>query len=100
MERNVSEIAEDTPIRRKANILDAEVDGEIVALDVEGGECYGLNSVASEVWMHLVNQTSVSQMCQQLTEKFEVPEHVCRHEVLQLVRRLDDDGLIELGGPN
>lgn len=90
-------ITESTPIRRKPNLLDAEVDGEIVALDVEAGDCYGFNSVASAVWNCLAEVTSIEAICTRLCEEFDVAEPVCRKEVEDLIDRLNNDGLIMTG---
>ena len=90
----MGEITDSTPIRRKANLFDAEVDSEVVALDVEGGDCYGFNVVASAVWNRLSDQTSVTQICSELCQEFDVSEAVCHEEVLSLVKRLADDGLV------
>ncbi len=92
-------ITESTPIRRKPNLLDAEVDGEIVALDVEAGDCYGFNSVASAVWNCLEDVTSIDAICAHLCGEFDVPEKVCRSEVVGLIKRLNDDGLIMASEP-
>ena len=40
----------ETVVTRIGGVLEAEVDGEVVALDIEKGTCYGLNKVGSRVW--------------------------------------------------
>lgn len=93
-EHHVGEIIQSTLIRRKPNLLDAAIDEEVVALDVEGGECYGFNAIASAVWEKLSEETSVQDICRDLQREYDVTEEVCRDQVLRLVRRLDHDGLI------
>lgn len=90
----MSTIAADTRIRRKPNLLDAEVQGEIVSLDVAGGDCYGFNSVASRVWTELENETTIEDICLALLEEFDVSQIDCREAVTNLINRLHNDGLV------
>ena len=41
---------ENTRMIRCQDLLEADVNGEIVALHIEKGQCYGLNEVGSRVW--------------------------------------------------
>lgn len=90
----MSTIEADTRIRRKQNLLDAEVEGEIVALDIEGGDCYGFNQVASEIWDLLKDDTSINEICRSMMQDFDVSEDQCRSGVEALIRRLESDGLV------
>lgn len=90
----MSTIALTTPIRRKANVVGAEIQGEIVALDIEGGDCYGFNQVASTVWESLERTTTIDAICALLGEQFDVEEDRCRDEVVALINRLAQDGLV------
>ena len=91
----VSAITPTTLIRRKSNVVGAEIQGEVVALDIEGGDCYGFNPVASAVWELLEHTTTIDAICRLLGEQFEVEEDKCRAEVATLIRRLEQDGLVK-----
>ena len=88
------QILDSTPIRRKPNLLDTRIDDEIVALDVDGGQCYGMNLVASEVWELLSQCTTVEAITRELCVLFEVDMESCLDEVRALVIRFQNDGLI------
>lgn len=90
----MSHVDETVAVRRKPGLLETQIDGEIVALDVEIGECYGMNQVASMVWGLLSEQTCVSEMANKISAEFDVSDEDCLVAVLDLVRRLDQDGLI------
>jgi hypothetical protein len=95
----VSDITEITRISRKPNLLDANVDGEVVALDIEAGDCYGFNVVASAIWGHLAKETTIEEICERLLAEFDVSEADCQKEVRDLVSRLEQDDLIVVHGP-
>jgi hypothetical protein len=80
---------------RCQEMLEADVNGEIVALNVERGQCYGLNSVATEIWRMLEEPTSVDEICGTLTSDYDVDAATCHSEVLALLSQLEDEGLVK-----
>ena len=89
-------IARDTRVVRSRDILEAELDGEIVALDIAEGECYGFNTVASSVWRLLQSDTSVCEICASLEREFEVEPDVCEAEVTRILGEFASAGLVEV----
>ena len=47
------ELPSATLVVRDASFMEAEVDDEIIALSIEKGTCYGLNSVGARIWRML-----------------------------------------------
>lgn len=92
------EITPATGLIRTRQLLEADVSGEIVALDVEKGQCYGLNSVGSRVWMLLAERTTISDICATLTREFDVDADTCQAEVTRLVSELQAEGLVQASG--
>jgi hypothetical protein len=80
---------------RATELLEADVNGEIVALHVERGQCYGLNGVASEIWRMLAEPTSVADICSTLCAEYEVDSGTCEAEVQNLLSNLREEGLIK-----
>ena len=80
---------------RCEELLEADVNGEIVALHVERGQCYGLNSVASEIWRMLEEPKSLDEICLTLTSDYEVDSATCRSEVVTLISQLEEEGLVK-----
>jgi hypothetical protein len=76
------------------DLLEADVNGEIVALHVEKGQCYGMNAVASRVWALLAEPTSPAQICARLSDEFDVDADTCRADVAALLADLKSEGLI------
>jgi hypothetical protein len=85
----------DARVVRAAEMLEADVNGEIVALHVERGQCYGLNGVASEIWRMLAEPTSVGEICEKLRAEYEVDSATCETEVRDLLANLREEGLIK-----
>jgi hypothetical protein len=85
-----------TAIVRNANVVDAEIDGEVVALHIENGACYGLNRVGSRVWQLASAPRPVSEICRTLLEEFEVSTSTCETDVLALLEGLRAEGLIDI----
>ncbi len=81
-------------IIRCDDLLEADVNGEIVALHVEKGQCYGMNAVASRIWALLAQPTSPEQICDTLSSEFDVDPETCRSDVAALLADLKAEGLI------
>ena len=83
----------ETVVTRIGGVLEAEVDGEVVALDIEKGTCYGLNKVGSRVspdrgacanWRRMRDPSS----------EYLVEPPVCESQVLALIEDLRAAGLV------
>jgi len=49
-------------VTRTEGLIEAEVDGEIVALHVETGTCYGFNLPATRIWALLERPMTVEEL--------------------------------------
>jgi hypothetical protein len=85
-------------IIRCDDLLEADVNGEIVALHIEKGQCYGMNGVASRVWALLAEPTTPEQICAKLSGEYEVELETCRADVMALLDDLRKEGLIKPAG--
>ena len=83
---------------RGKGLIEAEVDGELVALHVDKGVCYGLNKVGSRVWQLIETPAKIGDVCATLTSEFEVDPAICEREVLDLLEELRAEDLIEVRG--
>ena len=81
--------------KRSDGAIFAEVGGDIVALHVQRGQCYGLEKVSAEVWKMLDAPISVDAMCAELIDQYDVEPEVCRSEVERLLDQLQSEGLVE-----
>ncbi|HEX3917968.1 MAG TPA: PqqD family peptide modification chaperone [Caulobacteraceae bacterium] len=80
---------------RSTGVIETEVDGEIIALDVETAVCYGLNRVGSHIWRLMAVPVRVGDLRDQLLARFAVDAATCEQELLSLLGELDEQGLIK-----
>ena len=80
---------------RRADVVEAEVDGEIVALNAETAECYGLNGVGSRIWRLLAAPVTPAEIRTALLAEYEVAPGECERAVERLLAELLAEGLIE-----
>ena len=74
--------------------IEAEIDNEIVALNIERGTCYGLNSVGSRIWNLLERPVRISDLCATLVSEYDVDATVCERQVLDLLDELRSEGIV------
>ena len=84
---------------RLPGLMEAEVDGDLVALHIENGTYYSFNKTAARIWALLDRPKSVSELCATLAAEFEVDAQACASEVLLLLHDLEKDGLVALEAP-
>ena len=89
-------LAGDWIVTRRAGLIEAEVDGELVALHVDNGTCYGFNGTATRIWTMIEEPKKVSELRDALLDEYDVEPEVCEAQLLDLLKDLEGDGLIEL----
>jgi len=86
-------VTPDLPVGHAASATTAEIDGQLVALDIESGTCFGLNRVATRIWHMLDEPRSARQVSAELVRTFEIDPATCEAQTLELLRELVDIGL-------
>jgi hypothetical protein len=79
---------------RSDGFLHAEIDSEVVALNIAQGTCYGFNPVGSRIWNLLAKPIRVRDLCAMLVTEYEVDPAICERQVLDLLEGLCVEGLI------
>ena len=69
---------------------------EVVLLGLENGQYYHLNPTASRIWSLIEAPMVLMDLCATLISEFDVSQELCRQEVLGLVNRFHQDGLISV----
>ena len=90
----IAPLSPTTMVARKDGLIEAEVESEIVALNVEKGTCYGLNTVGSRIWKLLAVPIQISDICAKLLAEYRVESDTCERQVLDLLEELRAEGLI------
>ncbi len=83
-------------VSRNPDVAEAELDGEVMALNADNGTCYGFNRTASRVWKILLQPASPSEVCGRLVAEYDIDEETCKRQVMDLLEVLRGEGLVEV----
>lgn len=86
-------MAGDPLFQRSGKLLWSEVGSDVVALDAEGGACFGMEEVSAEIWHMLDQPQSVRTICAALIDSYEVDEATCARDVAELLDRMVEERL-------
>lgn len=86
----------DILVLRRAGLIEAEVDGELVALHVDKGTCYGFNGTATRIWAMIAEPKRLDELRDALVAEYDVDPGSCEAQLLDLLKDLEADGLVEL----
>jgi ornithine carbamoyltransferase len=74
-----------------------EVDGEMVLLDMESENYFGLDGVGTDIWQAIENCQGVLQcVFEKLLEMYQVDEEVLRKDLSAFVAQLEENGLVKV----
>lgn len=79
---------------RAIELLEADIDDEMVALEPRKGSCFGFNSVATTVWRYLAVPRTADELKAHLLAEYEVGEESCETELRELLDDFEAKGLI------
>jgi len=89
-------MGKDMLVLRRAGLIEAEVDGELVALHVDNGTCYGFNGTATRIWAMIEEPKRLGELTDALVREYDVDPETCEAQLLDLLKDLEADGLVEL----
>ena len=96
--KNIQNLGGDTLLVRGEGLLTAEVHGELMAMSIEKGACYGLNAVGTRIWDLLAEPRTIDDICVHLVREYDVEAEQCRSEVRDLLEALCEEGLTTVRG--
>jgi Coenzyme PQQ synthesis protein D (PqqD) len=94
-EQMVDRISEDEMYRRSAQLMEADINDELVALEPNQGLCFGFNSVATDIWRKLEQPRSFGDLRKELLAEYEVSEEQCTSDLRDLLEQMREARLIE-----
>jgi hypothetical protein len=87
-------LADTICLRRDA--IATECGGEVVALSIERGRCYGMNRVGSRIWRQLGAPLRVSDVVTRTQADFrKIDPAASGQEIIDFLQHLADEDLIE-----
>lgn len=87
-----------TPTLRVADpVVVRELDGEAVLLHLETGIYFGLDRIGTQIWRGLARQDPMDTVVAGLVDEYEVDAPTAQADVLRLIDRLKEKGLLVTG---
>jgi hypothetical protein len=80
--------------RKRQQIIDRDLDGEAVLLDLKTGVYYSLNEVGAEVWRLLGGGADESEIAEAIASAYEVTLEEAAGDISELITDLSSEGLI------
>ena len=96
MSETASTIDMETVLERNEGVLVAEVDDELIMLDIDKGMYYGLDDIGSGIWELLAERQTVARLCERLQERYAVSAEMCREDLLPFLEDMHEIGLINV----
>ena len=80
--------------KKSSDIIEREIDGEAVLLDLKSGVYYSLNRIGTEIWEMLSAGASEDQLVETLISTYEVSAEQAKCDLEELLTDLSEEGLI------
>lgn len=92
----VTTIRADSVIQRTKNHLDTQLDDEVILMQIESGQIYGMAETAEVIWGQLSEPATFGQLIDHLVEQFDVDRGTCITEVSQFLFDLEKQKFVEI----
>ena len=73
-----------------------EVDGEMVLLDMNSENYFGLDEVGTAIWQAMQEKENLKEVFKILLEQYEVEEDVLKKDLITFVEKLEESGLVKV----
>lgn len=85
-----------TVLKRRSDLVAADMDGEAVMIDIESGQYFGLTGIGPHLWDALEQPRSVAELIAGVRDAFAVgPDDPVDTDVTKFLRDLRDKKLVE-----
>jgi hypothetical protein len=84
-----------TFVHASADQVSCDLSGEAAILNLKNGTYYGLDPVGANIWKLLAEPRTVASIRDTMLEMYEVDSGRCERDLLDLLGKLAQEGLIE-----
>jgi hypothetical protein len=84
----------ETVIALGGDQISRDLDDETVILNLTSGTYYGLDPIGAQIWRWLGRPRPLRELRDRLIEDYDVAPDRCERDLLLLVQRLLDEGLV------
>jgi len=86
----------DSVVSWSSDAVAANVNDEIVLMNLERDRCYGLGSTGSDIWRRLAKPIRVSDVVSQLSAEFDAPAGTIEADLVRTLTELHAEGLVQV----
>lgn len=86
----------ESTVQRNPELLASSIGDEVVMMSIENSAYYGLDPVGSKIWEMIAEPLLVSDLCEQLMERFDVLPSQCQVDVLKFLNELHTEGMLQI----
>jgi len=73
-----------------------EVDGEMVLLDMQSENYFGLDEVGTSIWQAMQEKETLQEVLVVLLAQYEVEEEMLENDLICFVEKLEESGLVKV----
>ena len=73
-----------------------EVDGEMVLLDMNSENYFGLDGVGTDIWQAIEEKKVLQEVLDTLLEQYDAEEEVLKKDLITFVQKLEESGLVKV----
>jgi hypothetical protein len=86
----------DSIVQVSPDQVSCDLGGEAAMLNLNSGVYYGLDPIGARIWTLLSEPRTVASVRDVILEEYEVEPEVCERDLLAVLGRLSEEGLIEI----
>jgi len=73
-----------------------EVDGEMVLLDMNSENYFGLDEVGTTIWQAMQEKEMLQEVYETMLDQYDVEPEILERDLLDFAHKLHESGLIEI----
>ena len=86
----------DQKVTFSETVFAQEVDGEMVLLDMESENYFGLDEVGTAIWQAMQEKETLQEVLEVLLDQYDVEAEVLERDLSDFVGKLLESGLVEV----
>ena len=79
------------------SVFAQEVDGEMVLLDMNSENYFGLDEVGTTIWQAMQEKEILQEVYDTMLDQYDVEPEILERDLIDFVQKLSESGLIEIG---
>lgn len=80
-------------LRRKQDVIEADVDDDKVMMDAASGKYFGLDPIACRIWELMGEDTTINDIANKLVGEYDVEKQLCIKETSTFIESLMKNNL-------